>query len=41
MIAVAVAEVAYAEGLAAQPRPAEPAREVAASMYDGSYPAYA
>jgi len=40
-IAVAVAEVAFADGLATVPRPADLPRMVAASMYDGSYPSYA
>ncbi len=40
-IAAAVAEVAFADGLATVPRPADLAQAVAASMYDGSYPAYA
>lgn len=40
-IAVAVAEVAFADGLATVPRPADLAQTVAASMYDGSYPSYA
>ena len=40
-IAVAVAEVAFADGLATAPRPGNLARAVAASMYDGAYPSYA
>jgi malate dehydrogenase (oxaloacetate-decarboxylating)(NADP+) len=39
-IATAVAEVAYAEGLAAAPRPADLGAAVKARMYDASYPTY-
>ncbi len=40
-IATAVAEVAYEEGLATAPRPADLRAAVLKSMYDASYPAYA
>jgi malate dehydrogenase (oxaloacetate-decarboxylating)(NADP+) len=40
-IATAVAEVAYEEGLAEAPRPADLRAAVRQQMYDGSYPAYA
>ncbi len=40
-IATAVAEVAYEEGLAEAPRPAELRAAVMQQMYDGGYPAYA
>ncbi|MBK8004574.1 MAG: NAD-dependent malic enzyme [Gemmatimonadetes bacterium] len=39
-IATAVAEVAYADGLATVPRPADLPAVVRASMYDGTYPSY-
>ncbi len=39
-IATAVAEVAYADGLATVPRPTDLAAVVRASMYDGTYPSY-
>jgi len=39
-IAVAVAEVAFARGLAAAPRPADLAAAVRASMYEPTYPDY-
>lgn len=40
-IAVTVAEVAYREGLARLPRPADLVAFVRASRYDPGYPAYA
>jgi len=40
-IAAAVAEVAWAEGLATVARPRDLAAHIAANMYDASYPAYA
>lgn len=40
LIAVAVAEVAYEEGLATVPRPADLQSAVEASMYDATYPTY-
>ena len=40
LIAVAVAEVAYEEGLATVPRPADLQSAVEASMYDAAYPTY-
>jgi malate dehydrogenase (oxaloacetate-decarboxylating)(NADP+) len=40
-IAVAVAEVAYRDGLARLPRPADLPAFVRANRYDPSYPAYA
>ena len=40
-IAVAVAESAHAEGLAATPRPGDLEVEVRAAMYDATYPDYA
>ena len=39
-IATAVAEVAYADGLATVSRPTDLAAVVRASMYDGTYPSY-
>ena len=39
-IAVAVAEIAYAEGLATAPRPEDLEATVRARMYDGTYPTY-
>ncbi len=39
-IAAAVAAVAYEEGLAEAPRPADLAGAIARAMYDGRYPAY-
>lgn len=39
-IAIAVAAVAYDEGLAQAPRPADLAGAIARAMYDGRYPAY-
>jgi malate dehydrogenase (oxaloacetate-decarboxylating)(NADP+) len=40
-IAEAVAEVAYSEGLARVPRPADLGAEVRRHMYDATYPRYA
>ena len=40
LIAVAVAEVAYEEGLASVPRPADLRAAVERSMYDATYPTY-
>jgi malate dehydrogenase (oxaloacetate-decarboxylating)(NADP+) len=40
-IAAAVAEVAYEEGLAKAPRPADLREAVRKQMYDGTYPVYA
>jgi malate dehydrogenase (oxaloacetate-decarboxylating)(NADP+) len=40
-IAEAVAEVAYQEGLAGAPRPADLAAEIRRHMYDAAYPTYA
>ncbi len=40
-IATAVAEVAYEEGLAKAPRPADLRATVRTQMYDGTYPVYA
>jgi malate dehydrogenase (oxaloacetate-decarboxylating)(NADP+) len=40
-IAAEVARVAYEEGLATLPRPADLATHVAANMYDAAYPVYA
>ena len=40
-IAMAVAEIAYGEGLAMSPRPANLEAAVRARMYDGTYPTYA
>jgi malate dehydrogenase (oxaloacetate-decarboxylating)(NADP+) len=40
-IAVAVAAVAFDEGLATVPRPTDLAAAVASLMYDPEYPAYA
>lgn len=39
-IAAAVAEVAYAKGLATRPRPADILAEVRSHMYDPTYPSY-
>jgi malate dehydrogenase (oxaloacetate-decarboxylating)(NADP+) len=39
-IAVAVAEVAYQEGLASRPRPADLRQALRDSMYDADYPDY-
>lgn len=40
-IAAAVAEIAWAEGIASAPRPADLPAAIGARMYDGSYPDYA
>ena len=40
-IAVAVATVAYEEGLATAPRPDDIESAARARMYDGTYPCYA
>jgi malate dehydrogenase (oxaloacetate-decarboxylating)(NADP+) len=40
-LAVAVAEVAWQEGLATVPRPADVMAAVLGSMYDATYPDYA
>lgn len=39
-IATAVAEVAYADGLASAARPADLSKEIRSRMYDASYPSY-
>jgi malate dehydrogenase (oxaloacetate-decarboxylating)(NADP+) len=39
-IATAVAEVAYAEGLAAAPRPKDLRATIIKSMYNATYPSY-
>jgi hypothetical protein len=40
-IATAVAEIAYARGLAGKPRPADVLADVSAAMYEPRYPDYA